>query len=185
MGVGSGFGRNRREIIGGAAATLICVSSMVLCCVGAYADGFRDDIIYNSTSQQIKAAIDGSSLAKNDIGVGDAYYSALRKEGDWSGLIDASDYLEVKSAGQALDVAMARYAMGDSIGAERTLITELEREPHNVDLFAAAKTILSSFEASSEVIDSYNEIAARSNEAVGEGLSGVLKNQLRFELIRQ
>lgn len=71
-------------------------------------------------------------------------------------------------------------ALGEDAEAEGVLLTELEREPGNVELFESARLLLTSCDAGEDAEERYRLAAARANAMASEGLASLIGNQERL-----
>lgn len=161
-------------------AASVLAAAMVANGVGSWAASVKDGCASAAKAgdaNAIRRVLEDNPLAAHDDSVRSYYGEALWRACTWSELAHAFDEDSISSADQALYVAEALYALGGDAEAESLLLSELEREPGNVDLFARARFLLATHDASEEAQERYRSAAIHANALASEGLASLIGNQ--------
>lgn len=125
----------------------------------------------------VRHHLEANPLATHDEAVRTQYAEALWRASEWEELAESFSVDSISSADQALYAAEAQYALGNNADAENIVLSELEREPGNVDLFKSARLLLVAHDASEEAQRRYRAAAAHANELASTGLAALIGNQ--------
>ena len=160
-------------------ATFLTTVLMASVC-GLWVTSVKDECVSAAKlgdANAIRQVIEQNPLAEHDDSVRSHYGEALWRTDSWSELAHVFGEDSISSADQALFAAEAFYALGDDAHAEDVLLTELERELGNVDLFARARFQLATHDASEEAQERYRLAAVQANVLSSTGLAPLMGNQ--------
>lgn len=158
--------------------SLALIAVVALC--GLWAATVRDECASAAKAGDtgaVRQYLEADPLAVHDESVRTQYAEALWRASEWEELAESFDADSISSADQALYAAEAQYALGNNTDAENILLSELEREPGNINLFERVRFLLATHDASEEAQERYQSAAAHANEMASTGLAALIGNQ--------
>lgn len=164
-------------------AMLLLTTAFAANALGLWAAGAKDacaSAAVTADADAIRQAMERNPLVARDDSVRSCYGEALWRAGAWGELAQFFDGGSFMSSDQTLFAVEALYALGENAQAESILLTELERESGNVDLFESARLLLASHDAGEDARERYRLAAARANAMASEGLASLMGNQERL-----
>ena len=152
------------------------------CIVGVWAWQQKGEVL--TALNEGDLALAGQKMEENvllgsDKELQTLYLRFLCQAREWGEAAIFYDNLSEPNAEQAMTIANVFYALGEQRMAEDVLLTQMEAEPRNAELFRAAAAYFDEYGLSEEAQERYKNARDVAN-APAEGIGSLLQNQERL-----